>query len=42
MNNLVDKMSSEALTISNALQWRLQYGRIVQLQEQVSGTVKIV
>ena len=30
------------LTISNALQWRLQYGRIVQLQESVSGIVKIV
>ncbi len=30
------------LTISNALQWRLQYSRIVSLTETVSGIVKIV
>jgi hypothetical protein len=30
------------LTISNALQWRLQYSRIVALTESVSGIVKIV
>ncbi len=30
------------LTISNALQWRLQYSRIVSLTEQVPGIVKIV
>ncbi|MEK9164403.1 MAG: restriction endonuclease [Chloroflexota bacterium] len=30
------------LTISNALQWRLQYGRIVGLNEPVSGIAKIV
>ncbi len=30
------------LTISNALQWRLQYSRIVNLTEVVSGIVKIV
>jgi hypothetical protein len=30
------------LTISNALQWRLQYSRIVNLAESVSGIVKIV
>ena len=30
------------LTISNALQWRLQYGRIVQLTEQVDGINTIV
>lgn len=30
------------LTISNALQWRLQYGRIVDLIEDVQGIVKIV
>jgi len=29
------------LTISNALQWRLQYGRIVALKEAVEGIVKI-
>lgn len=30
------------LTISNALQWRLQYGRIVELTEEVEGITKIV
>ncbi|MBI3363159.1 MAG: restriction endonuclease [Chloroflexi bacterium] len=30
------------LTISNALQWRLQYSRIVNLTEAVSGIEKIV
>ncbi len=30
------------LTISNALQWRLQYGRIVNLEEQVQGISKII
>jgi hypothetical protein len=30
------------LTISNALQWRLQYRRIVNLTETVSGIVKIL
>ena len=30
------------LTISNALQWRLQYGRIVTLSEEVDGIIKIV
>jgi hypothetical protein len=30
------------LTISNALQWRLQYGRVVDLDESVSGIVPIV
>jgi hypothetical protein len=30
------------LTISNALQWRLQYGRIVMLKEEVEGIVKVV
>lgn len=30
------------LTISNALQWRLQYGRIVGLTEAVPGIIKIV
>ena len=29
------------LTISNALQWRLQYSRVIKLQEQVDGVVKI-
>ena len=30
------------LTISNALQWRLQYGRVVALSEKVTGIIKIV
>ena len=30
------------LTVSNALQWRLQYGRIVRLDEEVEGIVKII
>lgn len=30
------------LTVSNALQWRLQYGRIVKLSEKVEGIVKII
>jgi len=30
------------LTISNALQWRLQYGRIVKMTEKVSGITRIV
>lgn len=30
------------LTISNALQWRLQYGRIVTLKDKVSGITKII
>ncbi|MDR2653400.1 MAG: restriction endonuclease [Prevotellaceae bacterium] len=30
------------LTISNALQWRLQYGRIVMLKDTVSGITKII
>lgn len=30
------------LTISNALQWRLQYGRIATLKEDVSGIIKII
>jgi hypothetical protein len=30
------------LTISNALQWRLQYSRIVQLTERVKGIISII
>jgi hypothetical protein len=30
------------LTISNALQWRLQYGRIVTMSERVDGITRIV
>jgi hypothetical protein len=46
-NLLVDEIMSSPptqgyLTISNALQWRLQYRRIVDLAETVPGIVKIV
>ena len=30
------------LTISNALQWHLQYGRIVTLKDKISGITKII
>jgi len=30
------------LTVSNALQWRLQYGRVVKLKEKVEGITKIM
>ncbi|MDR0390431.1 MAG: hypothetical protein LBH59_00875 [Planctomycetaceae bacterium] len=30
------------LTISNALQWRLQYGRIVDLKERINGITRII
>ncbi len=30
------------LTISNALQWRLQYSRVVQLKENINGIIKII
>lgn len=30
------------LTISNALQWRLQYGRVVRLEEEIDGIIRIV
>jgi hypothetical protein len=30
------------LTISNALQWRLQYNRIVMLKDEISGIIKII
>ena len=30
------------LTISNALQWRLQYGRVVKLKDEVKGISKLI
>lgn len=30
------------LTISNALQWRLQYARVVNLAEAIEGITKVV
>jgi len=46
-NSLADEIMASPprlgyLTISNALQWRLQYSRIVSLTETISGIVKIV
>jgi hypothetical protein len=46
-NSLADEIMASPpllgyLTISNALQWRLQYSRIVNLSETVPGIVKIV
>ena len=29
------------LTISNALQWRLQYNRVITIEEEVDGLIKI-
>jgi hypothetical protein len=47
MNKLADeilhnKPEQGYLTVSNALQWRLQYGRIVKLTEGVEGIVRII
>ena len=39
---LKNKPQQGYLTISNALQWRLQYGRIVRLTENVEGIVRII
>ena len=39
---LCNKPEQGYLTISNALQWRLQYGRIVKLAESVDGIIRIV
>ncbi|MBI4546366.1 MAG: restriction endonuclease [Ignavibacteriae bacterium] len=39
---LKNKPEQGYLTISNALQWRLQYGRIVKLSENINGIVRIV
>ncbi len=39
---LKSKPEQGYLTISNALQWRLQYGRIVKLSENVGGIVRII
>jgi len=39
---LRNKPEQGYLTISNALQWRLQYGRVVKLSESVNGIVRII
>ena len=47
MNQLAEEILANPpqqgyLTISNALQWRLQYGRIVELDENVEGIIPII
>lgn len=47
LNALADEILKNAptqgyLTVSNALQWRLQYGRIVRLDDDVDGIIKII
>lgn len=47
LNKLADEILKQPplqgyLTVSNALQWRLQYGRIVRLEEEVEGIIKII
>lgn len=39
---LKNKPAQGYLTISNALQWRLQYGRVVRLGEEIDGIIRIV
>ena len=42
-SQLLERMPKQGyLTISNALQWRLQYSRIVNLKNPVEGIVKII
>jgi len=47
LNKLADEIIENPpvqgyLTVSNALQWRLQYGRIVRLEEEVEGIIKVI
>jgi len=47
LNSLADEIlrnppTQGYLTVSNALQWRLQYGRIVRLEDEVEGIIKII
>ena len=47
LNSLADEILNNPplqgyLTVSNALQWRLQYGRIVRLKDDVDGIIKII
>jgi hypothetical protein len=39
---LIKKPEQGYLTISNALQWRLQYGRAIQVAGTVDGVVKLI
>jgi hypothetical protein len=38
---LREKPEQGYLTVSNALQWRLQYGRVIQSAGQVSGIERV-
>ena len=41
--NILENIPNQGyLTISNALQWRLQYGRVVKMTEEVKGITRIV
>jgi hypothetical protein len=47
IHQIAEKVLNESpkqgyLTISNALQWRLQYGRVVTLKTNVDGIIKII
>jgi hypothetical protein len=47
LNKLAEKILLQPpqqgyLTISNALQWRLQYGRVVDFKEHIKGIMRIV
>lgn len=47
LNQIADRILSNApeqgyLTISNALQWRLQYARIVYLKDSIKGVFKLI
>jgi len=39
---LKNKPAQGYLTISNALQWRLQYGRVVRLGQEIDGIIRII
>ena len=38
---LINRPETGYLTISNALQWRLQYGRVIELAGSISGILRI-
>ena len=42
IGTFVEHLFQDYLSISNALQWRLQYGRIVSLNETIDGISPIV
>lgn len=46
LNSLADMIIKEKpnqgyLTISNALQWRLQYGRVISLNNEIEGVINV-